>query len=934
MDDSLNLDALARLARSDNFSLVKQGVDVEVSLLEDIKSALQACRGIPDVARILNEATELQKTAVPPRPVECLVPTNCMRVCTAVITEISYNDSEEVGKKYRAEIHFISKTEWLQELQILKTDLENDENATPDQETEAGVAYTKLRLVYPGFHKDELLRDGTTLEDFASRPPLDGLLGTVVEIDARTSASFLKQLKVYVDSKDKIDKPDSAKGTKDMEMWSLIKVVKLFVKAEALKTGLILVDLPGSGDSNPARNAIAAKYTDHSTRLWVVASIHRAVDEEVAQNLLGRSFQRQRELDGKYNDVTFICTKTDDLSVTEIMKEMSTSERAYYLSGERIACDNERASIEQQLIPIRTKMKETEEQFQECDRNIDALNQAIDTAEDDEDSVSVASPLKRKRSGHTAPVAKKDLQRDQDTDDADSSTTDEDDMEEVDVQTLSRTEALKQRREANFKKMALREEKKKLRHQMKPLNKRLKELKEKSKKLNSGIKTACIEYRNQYSRPTIQRQFAEGIRELDHENTIALDEEAFDPANDARDYDEVAAQLPVFCVSSRAYQILAGRQQKDDLLNGFENIEGTEIPALRRHCWEIVEKTNLAAYQKSLKQLDLFLGSLFLLVRAPGQSPPLAKELRAKNKEWHFTSSLRAVSNYLLGKTMEKLFLRLQTVGAKAFTEALATSTAWGLPRAEGGLSWTTYHAVCVREVSKRWKTTFDDMLPKFIDDLGKGLSRGINELITDLQGHGELKKAPTFSIAKELISGRQQEVTRLMMTTIMNEMHETYARCALETGTGTFRRMKEHMRIQLETNGESMFQLAADRARAALHLMMNEMEQELQRKTTTAADHADQDIRALVVNSDVLKAFKPVQQRVRGLINGTNRLFENIEQKGLEEIPGTPASALMDIDNHYSEDEAKEPTTPPEDFQMPVSSTSEAIVKMEDLHN
>ena len=51
---------------------------------------------------------------------ERLVPTNCMRACTAVVTEISYNYEEE---PYRAQIEFISVAEWEKELRALVQDL-------------------------------------------------------------------------------------------------------------------------------------------------------------------------------------------------------------------------------------------------------------------------------------------------------------------------------------------------------------------------------------------------------------------------------------------------------------------------------------------------------------------------------------------------------------------------------------------------------------------------------------------------------------------------------------------------------------------------------------------------------------------------------------------------------------------------------------------
>jgi hypothetical protein len=39
-----------------------------------------------------------------------------VRACTAVVTEISWNDSDDPSKKYRAEIEFINPKEWEKDL--------------------------------------------------------------------------------------------------------------------------------------------------------------------------------------------------------------------------------------------------------------------------------------------------------------------------------------------------------------------------------------------------------------------------------------------------------------------------------------------------------------------------------------------------------------------------------------------------------------------------------------------------------------------------------------------------------------------------------------------------------------------------------------------------------------------------------------------------
>jgi len=87
----------------------------------------------------------------------------------------------------------------------------------------------------------------------------------------------------------------------------------------------------------------------------------------------------------------------------------------------------------------------------------------------------------------------------------------------------------------------------------------------------------CISGRNEYSKGAIQNDFAAGIKELDQENLAEEDEEAFNPEEEIRDYDEVAQSLPVFCVSSRAYQKMSGRLKKDEKVPGFTTPEETGV---------------------------------------------------------------------------------------------------------------------------------------------------------------------------------------------------------------------------------------------------------------------------------------------------------------------------------------------------------------------
>lgn len=62
------------------------------------------------------------------------------------------------------------------------------------------------------------------------------------------------------------------------------------------------------------------QFLKRCSAVWVVASIHRAVDDRTAKELLGEHFRRQLLMDGQYGAISFVCTKTDILVPSEIIR--------------------------------------------------------------------------------------------------------------------------------------------------------------------------------------------------------------------------------------------------------------------------------------------------------------------------------------------------------------------------------------------------------------------------------------------------------------------------------------------------------------------------------------------------------------------------------------------------------------------------------------
>jgi hypothetical protein len=174
---------------------------------------------------------------------ERLVPTNCMRACTAVVTEMSWNSSDDENAKYRAEIEFIQPEDWEKELRVLFGELldgsGNISREAYNEDSEAGVAYAKIKAVYPQKTKEDLVN--SNIRELMREPAIRNVLGTTKTVAEARSDRFYRILQTFVDSKEK--STDDKKQKKEMEYWPLIKVVKIYTKADALSTGAVVVGM-------------------------------------------------------------------------------------------------------------------------------------------------------------------------------------------------------------------------------------------------------------------------------------------------------------------------------------------------------------------------------------------------------------------------------------------------------------------------------------------------------------------------------------------------------------------------------------------------------------------------------------------------------------------------------------------------------------------
>ncbi len=736
----------------DRPDILESGVAKGVELLEKLKGSFSTHTVDNEAQQWLQQVEKVQAQAVQKRTVvgvvgntgagkssvinamldeERLVPTNCMRACTAVVTEMSWNDAGEEENRYQAAIEFIQPADWAKELEILFADM-IDANGKVSREcyvadSEASIAYAKIKAVYPKLSRDDLAN--STIEKLMEDSVVQSVLGTVRDIKESDPEKFYRRLQHYVDSKEKVtaEKKSKKDEVKQMEFWPLIKVVKIYTKADALSTGAVVVDLPGVHDSNAARAAVAESYMKQCSALWIVAPITRAVDDKAAKSLLGESFKRQLKYDGTYSHVTFICSKTDDISITEAADSLGLNEDFgdFFEKLDNIA--NERKALKGELREMRESqatyddanddLAEEVEKWEKLGREIEegkTVYAPSAKSKRKRDSESPDGTLKRgKKRKSTGSADDSDLEILDQNNDSDTASDDspDDQTEQREPLTIEAVEdkieeLRKMKREARRRKTCLRDS-------IREVNARIKELDDSENKIEAEISARCIAGRNEYSKSAIQQDFAAGIKELDQENAAEEDEENFNPDEELRDYDEVARTLPVYCVSSRAYQKLCGRMVKDQAVAGFTRKEETEIPQLQAHCKKLTESGRTVTCRQFLNALNQLLISVRLWASSNRKASHLSSAHRRAEAEFVLEELAKLEKG--LGKDIsdcvsdihaaleDNVYDKYETAIDLAANGAPPTVQKWGAPvdrndRANGGLYWATYKAICRRD--------------------------------------------------------------------------------------------------------------------------------------------------------------------------------------------------------------------------------------------
>ncbi|CAI6048161.1 unnamed protein product [Clonostachys chloroleuca] len=282
-----------------------------------------------------------------------IFPSGHQGAATAVPCKVAWNFNNNPGFEFVAQFCFQSKEEVTQTIDILveafksranpdessfQSEKEREDNLQQIQ-TEINKGMEKVRAVWK--LEEEDVRDlidsacskyiSAANLIFDSNPAVGELLKLSMKtVHASTSKELADLTKPYLDSTE----ATHGKGT-NFAAWPLVKEVRLFLRSEALKNGICLVDLPGQGEMEASRAEVAQKYSDKIDVTMIVAPVHRAADERIAQELLGKFHSLQMEMDGRLNKEKFsvILSKTDQIEVDDYTDLYGRDDEVQCLKG-------------------------------------------------------------------------------------------------------------------------------------------------------------------------------------------------------------------------------------------------------------------------------------------------------------------------------------------------------------------------------------------------------------------------------------------------------------------------------------------------------------------------------------------------------------------------------------------------------------------------
>jgi hypothetical protein len=236
--------------------------------------------------------------------------------CTCVITSVHHH----LAKNYRAEIDFISLGDWKAELIAIHEAAESspsDEDTDLDREEREATQKSALEKFSAVYRSDMPTNLTAILNDSDLGLP-DEIArymstGQPLVIDEEKALTLRNKVRRYLVGREQHD---------DGQFWPLISRVRIYGNFDVLSNGVVLVDLPGLNDPNPAREQVTKKYLEEAHHIWLVCNSQTGIDRVFTQILRENGLLLRLFLEGRLHTFSVIATRADDINVQAVLDQM------------------------------------------------------------------------------------------------------------------------------------------------------------------------------------------------------------------------------------------------------------------------------------------------------------------------------------------------------------------------------------------------------------------------------------------------------------------------------------------------------------------------------------------------------------------------------------------------------------------------------------
>ena len=239
-----------------------------------------------------------------------LLPTSCMRACTAAVIEVTWPRLD--GATYEAEVALISAAAWRVVVEEACTAASKAGAGTVPSEKEdptGHVAYAKA----VSFYGRDIDLVTTPIDELMARASEVEGLGSARTLAAASESELAQCVRPYVDSSDDVESG---------ALWPLIARVTLRAPFPVTAAGVRVYDVPGLHDDNAARDGVMAGILSEADSLLIVSNIRRACNDKGAKDLLSLPLRRALLTSGFLGEVAFVATQSDIFTPSEIVDNL------------------------------------------------------------------------------------------------------------------------------------------------------------------------------------------------------------------------------------------------------------------------------------------------------------------------------------------------------------------------------------------------------------------------------------------------------------------------------------------------------------------------------------------------------------------------------------------------------------------------------------